>query len=232
VWEIQVESRRTSPSLPNPFSLTARIQGVTVSPPVVELASVPAGVATPVTWTVTNRFGPVRVLGRGGPLGSVVTARPTIANGAHQTYTVVVPAGATRLTVSTGNASDPRADLDLSVFRGATRVGRSAGSTSEETVTLTNPVAATYTVDVHAFAVPAGTMAYDYRDLYIQPALGSVAASATALSLGTGASGTITGSVTALAAPPAGRRLYGEMSVVTDEGAVVGLCAVTIGTVT
>ena len=45
---------------------------------------------------------------------------------------------------------------------------------------------------------------------------------ATAVSLANGATATITGSVTADAAPAAGRQLFGEMTVVTDEGAVVG----------
>ena len=40
VWEIEVESRRTSPALVNPFNLTARIQGVTVDPATVDLPSV------------------------------------------------------------------------------------------------------------------------------------------------------------------------------------------------
>ena len=37
IWEIEVESRRTSPALNNPFQISARIQGVTVEPAVVEL---------------------------------------------------------------------------------------------------------------------------------------------------------------------------------------------------
>ena len=85
VWEIEVESRRTSPALVNPFNLTARIQGVTVEPATVELPSVEAGVPSPVTWTVTNNFGPVTVSGEGGPLGSAFVQRPTIADGEQQT---------------------------------------------------------------------------------------------------------------------------------------------------
>ena len=42
---------------------------------------------------------------------------------------------------------------------------------------------------------------------------------------------TISGSVTAEAAPAAGRQLFGEMVVVTDEGAVVGRGNVSIGSV-
>jgi hypothetical protein len=232
VWEIEVESRRTSPALSNPFQISARIQGVTVSPAVVELPSVTAGVPAPVTWTLTNDFGPVQVHGRGGSLGSSFSARPSIAAGELDVYEVVVPAGATRLDVSIGNTSDPAADLDLYVLRNGVRVGQAADGDSEEAVSLTNPAAGTYTVQVDGFAVPAGTTAYDYRDVFYSPALGSVDAPATTVTLANGASTTITGSVTALVAPAAGRQLLGEMAVVTDEGAVVGRGAVRIGAVT
>ncbi|HEU4422892.1 MAG TPA: S8 family serine peptidase [Pilimelia sp.] len=233
VWEFEVESRRTSPVLSNPFSLTARIQGVTVEPPLVELPSVTQGVPSPVSWTVTNQFGPVNVSGRGGPLGSSFTARPTIADAEHQTFEVVVPAGATRLTVTIGNPSDLAADLDLFVRRSnGALVGQSADGDSEESVTVANPVADVYTVEVDGFEVPAGTTAYDYLDVFFSPALGSVDVAGAVVPLGPGASTTINGTVTALAAPPAGRKLFGEMAVVTDEGAVVGTGAVSIGSVT
>ena len=101
-------------------------------------------------------------------------------------------------------------------------VGQSADGDSEESVTIANPAAGTYTVEVDGFAVPAGTTAYDYRDVFFSPALGSVDVPASVVTLGPGASTPITGSVTALAAPAAGRQLFGEMTVVTDEGAVVG----------
>ena len=54
----------------NPFKLDAKIQGVTVEPSEVHLASVTAGEATAVSWNVTNSFGPVTVTGQGGPLSA------------------------------------------------------------------------------------------------------------------------------------------------------------------
>jgi hypothetical protein len=111
-------------------------------------------------------------------------------------------------------------------------VGQAADGDSEEAVSLANPAAGTYTVQVDGFAVPAGTTEYDYRDVFYSPALGSVDAPAATVLLENGASATITGSVTALVAPAAGRQLLGEMAVVTDEGAVVGRGAVRIGAVT
>ncbi len=232
IWEIEVESRRTSPALNNPFQISARIQGVTVEPAVVELPSVTAGEPTPVTWTLTNDFGPVTVQGQGGPLGSSFTDRPTISTGETDTFTVEVPAGATRMEVSIGNTSDPAADLDLYVYRDGVLVGQDADGDSEESVALDNPPAGTYTVEVDGYDVPAGTTEYDYRDVFYSPALGSVDVTSGPVTLANGASATVTGSVTALVAPPAGRQLFGEMTVVTDEGAVIGRGSVQIGSVT
>ncbi|NJC74241.1 S8 family serine peptidase [Planosporangium thailandense] len=231
IWEFEVEARRTSPALNNPFSLTARVQGVTVNPAVVQLPSVPAGQPSAVSWTVKNTFGPVKVSGQGGPLGSAATARPTIKPGESQTYTVVVPAGATKLDVKIGNPSDPGADLDLYVRRNGAVVGQSADGDSEEEVVLTNPAPGTYQVQVVGYAAPTGSTQYDYRDVFYSPSLGSVSVPNTAVSLANGASAAIAGTVTAQQAPTAGRQLFGEMTVVTDEGAVVGRGNVQIGAV-
>ncbi|MGW4943892.1 S8 family serine peptidase [Actinoplanes sp. NPDC004185] len=231
VWELEVESRRTSPSLRNPYELTAKVQGVTVQPATVELPSVTAGAATPVTWTVKNNFGPLRLTATGGPLGSAKSARPTIEDGASQEYTVEVPAGAQRLDVAIGNVSDPAADLDLTVSLAGQQVAASADGDSEESVSIPNPAAGTYTVVVDGYAVPSGSTQYDYRDVFLSPALGAMTVPATVLTLANGATATVTGSVTAAAAPAAGRNLFGEMTLITDEGAVVGRGTVSIGAV-
>lgn len=231
VWEIEVEARRTSPALDNPFTLQARVQGVKVEPAVVQLPSVTAGTPAPVSWNLTNTFGPVQVTGVGGPLSSVRAERPTITVGTTQEYTVDIPAGTTSFSARIGNTSDLGADLDLFVFRGATEVGRSADGDSEEAVTLLNPVAGTYRVVVDGYAVAAGGTAYDYRDSFASPALGSLSAPNTPLSLANGATATLTGSVTALSTPSAGRELYGDMAVTTIEGAVVGRGSVEINAV-
>ena len=232
VWEIEVESRRTSPTLENPFQLTARIQGVAVEPATVELPSVAAGVATPVTWTVQNEFGPVKVSGEGGPLGSARVNRPSIADQAVQTYEVEVPAGASRLDVAIGNPSDLSADLDLTVRRDGAVVGQSADGDSEEAVSIANPAPGVYEVEVVGYSVPAGTTQYDYRDVFYSASLGAVSAPATQATLAYGGSTSFTGAVTAQSAAAPGRELFGELRVVTDEGAVVGRGNVVIGAVT
>ncbi|MEV0805087.1 S8 family serine peptidase [Micromonospora sp. NPDC050200] len=233
VWEIEVEARRTSPSLNNPFQLQARVQGVQVEPAVIELPSVTAGTPTEVTWDLANTFGPVAVTGQGGPLASVHAERPTIAEGAQQEYTVTVPAGTTSFTARIGNTANLGADLDLSVFLGATRVGRSADGDSEEAVTLTNPAAGTYRVVIDGYAVdgPGTSTAYDYRDSFSAPSLGTLSAPTTPLPLDNGDTATLTGTVTALSAPTAGRELYGDLAVTTTEGAVVGRGSVSVGAV-
>ena len=90
----------------------------------------------------------------------------------------------------------------------------------------------TYTAVVDGYSVPSGSTAYDYLDVYFSPALGSITAPATVVSLPNGASTTISASVTAAAPAPAGRDLFGEVAVMTDEGAVVGRGSVVIGSVT
>lgn len=232
IWELEVEARRTTPSLVNPYELTAAVQGVTVDPATQTLASVKANEPTPVSWKVTNNFGAVTVTPKGGNLGSAVSERKTIANLASQEFTVVVPAGAERLTATIGKTSDLGADLDLFVYRGSTLVGQSADGDSEESVTLTNPVAATYTVVVDGYAVPAGTTQYDYFDVFVSSSLGTLAVPATPVDLAAGASTTVTGSLTAKTAPAAGRKLFGEMNVLSPAGAVLGTGQVFVGSVT
>ncbi|WP_428961894.1 S8 family serine peptidase [Micromonospora fluostatini] len=233
VWEIEVESRRTSPTLNNPFHIRARIQGVSLSPATVELPSVTAGQPTPVNWELTNSFGPVSVTGQGGPLVSAHTERPTITDGDLQEYTVEVPAGATTFTARIGNTANPGADLDLFVYRGTTLVGQQADGDSEEAVTITNPAPGTYRVVVDAYSVdgPGTSTAYDYRDSFSAPSLGTLSAPSTPLRLTQLATATLTGTVTALSTPAAGRELQGELTVVTTEGAVVGRGAVAIDAV-
>ncbi|MGI5214229.1 S8 family serine peptidase [Plantactinospora sp. CA-290183] len=231
IWEIEVESRRTSPLLENPYQLQARIQGVEIEPSTVELPSVVAGEATPVTLTVTNEFGPVVVTGSGGPLGSAVDTRPTIAQDEAKTYEVVIPAGASRFEAAIGNTADAGADLDLYVFKDGVRLAYDADGDSEEAVSIANPAAGTYEVVVEGYSVPAGTTEFDYRDVFFSTALGTVSAPPTYTSLAHRESTTITGSVTALSGAAAGRQLSGELRVVTVEGAVVGTATVSIGTV-
>ncbi len=215
VWEFTVESRRTSPLLDNPFRLDTTLVGVTVA-----AATATVTVSQPATFTLRNAFAPVVAKAQGSDLGSSFRARPTIADKATQTYTVAVPEGAETFTATIGRPSDLGADLDLTVT--GPRSGQSADGDSEESVTISSPPAGTYTVTVEGYAVPAGTTAYDYVDVYLSPRLGSLVVTDEFALRPTGATWTVLGRVVGAQPAPAGRALFGRVSAVTPEGVVLG----------
>ncbi|CAM5382237.1 MULTISPECIES: S8 family serine peptidase [Streptomyces] len=234
VWEVEVESRRTSPLLDNPYRLDVTVLGAAFDP---ETVTVPeAKVGTPVTasWKVTNTYAALDGKLVGGPLGSAKTARPAVKEGETQTSTVEVPAGVASLDVAIGRVSDTAADLDLMVYDASGReVGKSAGSDSEEAVSVPSPAAGTYTIEVVGYSVPSGSTDYDYRDVFFSTALGSVTVDGSApVKLGTGASATVTGQVTAAAQAPAGREFFGRVQLVNARGTVAGSGSVKIEKVT
>lgn len=232
VWEIEVESRRTSRTLNNPYRLTAAVQTVSVTPETVELPSVAKGDPAEVAWSLRNRLAPVTVTGEGGTLGSAATRRPTIAQGQTQEFEVVVPAGASRLEASIGSPGDLGADLDLYVLLDGGVVDYSADGDSEESVTLADPEPGTYTVFVDGYVVPAGTTKYDYRDVFVTDELGTLTVDGEPVDLATGESVDLTGRLVALEEPADGRQLFGELLVRSDEGAVVGRGSLVVGDVT
>ncbi|MER5875590.1 S8 family serine peptidase [Streptomyces sp. NPDC001910] len=234
VWEIEVEARRTSPLLDNPYKLDVAVLGAAFDPAVVTVPEAKVGVPSTVSWKVTNKFAAIDGKLKGGPLGSSKSTRPTIAEGATQTTTVEVPAGAASLDVSIGNVSDTAADLDLTVYDAAgTVVGQSADGDSEEAVSIASPAAGTYTVEVAGYSVPSGSTAYDYLDVFFSSALGTVTVDdSTPVKLATGASATVSGSVTAAAAAPEGREFFGQVQLVNAHGTVAGTGSVKIEKVT
>ena len=236
VWELVMEARRTSDVKEAPFGLTATVLGTAITPNPDVVSS--ATIGTPLTrnYTVSNQLAGFtgRLVG-GGALASTQTQRPTIGNLASQTFDVTVPAGVTSYTVRTGNAADLRADIDLLVFRCAPAcvlVGASGGSTAVEQVTLSNPVAALYRIEVDGFSVPSGSTAYDLVDSYVQPALGSLTSNDVDASHPSGSSWSPTATLTVSAEPGAGRKLTGTLSVQTDAGVTVGSGSLTVDTVT
>ncbi|MFF7276714.1 S8 family serine peptidase [Streptomyces griseorubiginosus] len=233
VWEIEVESRRTSPLLDNPYKLDVAVYGAVFDPETVTVPEAKVGTPATASWKVTNTLAAIDGKLAGGPLGSSKTARPTIAEGATQTTTVEVPAGAKSLDVAIGNVSDVSADLDLTVYDAAGAVvGQSADGDSEEAVSVASPAAGTYTIEVVGYSVPAGSTAYDYQDVFFSSALGTVTVADTPVKLATGASTTVSGSVTALAPAPEGREFFGQVSLVNARGTVAGLGNVKIEKVT
>ncbi|WP_030934505.1 S8 family serine peptidase [Streptomyces sp. NRRL S-646] len=234
VWEIEVESRRTSPLLDNPYKLDVAVLGAAFDPQTVTVPEAKVGSPAAVSWKVTNKLAALDGKLVGGPLGSSKTARPTIKQGETQTTTVEVPAGAKSLDVAIGNVSDASADLDLTVKNAAgTVVGTSADGDSEEAVSIASPAAGTYTIEVAGYSVPSGSTAYDYRDVFFSAALGTVTVDESVpVKLGTGDSATVSGSVTAAAAAPEGREFFGQVQLVNAHGTAAGTGSVKIEKVT
>ncbi|WP_406727533.1 S8 family serine peptidase [Streptomyces sp. GD-15H] len=230
VWEIEVESRRTSPLLDNPYKLDVAVLGAAFDPETVTVPEAKVGTPTAASWKVTNRFAALDGKLVGGPLGSAKSDRPTISTGDTHITTVVVPEGAASLDVAIGNVTDTAADLDLAVKdKNGTVVARSADGDSEESVSIAKPAAGTYTVEVAGYSVPAGSTEYDYRDVFFSATLGEVTVDGSApVKLGTGASTTVSGSVTAVAAAPEGREFFGRVQLVNARGTVAGVGSVTI----
>ncbi|MEV7128860.1 S8 family serine peptidase [Streptomyces sp. NPDC093260] len=230
VWEIEVEARRTSPLLDNPYKLDVTVLGAAFDPATVTVPEARVGSPATASWTVTNKYAALDGKLVGGPLGSAKSARPTVKSGEKQTTTVTVPEGAQSLDVAIGGVSDKSADLDLTVYnaKGA-QVAQSADGDSEEAVSIAKPAAGVYTIEVAAYSVPSGSTEYDYRDVFFSPALGAVTVDdAAPVKLGTGAVATVTGTVTAAAAAPEGREFFGQVQLVNARGTVAGLGSVRI----
>ncbi|WP_307624110.1 S8 family serine peptidase [Streptomyces sp. V3I7] len=234
VWEIEVEARRTSPLLDNPYKLDVSVLGAAFDPETVTVPEAKVGTPAPASWKVTNHYAALDGKLVGGPLGSAKNARPTIAQGATQTTTVAVPEGAASLDVVIGGVSDNAADLDLTVKNAAgTVVGQSADGDSEEAVHLDSPAAGTYTIAVVGYSVPSGSTAYDYQDVFFASTLGTVTVDDSApVKLGTGDSATVTGSATAAAVAPEGREFFGQVQLVNARGTVAGAGSMKIEKVT
>ncbi|MZD10202.1 S8 family serine peptidase [Streptomyces sp. SID5785] len=235
VWEIEVEARRTSPLLDNPYTLDVAALGAAFDPAVQTLPEAKVGTPAAVAWKVTNNFAAIDG-GKlqGGPLGSSKSTRPTIQSGDTQTTTVEVPEGAEKLDVSIGNVSDQAADLDLTVYdKDGNQVAQSADGDSEESVSIAKPAAGTYTVEVAGYSVPSGSTEYDYVDVFYSASLGTVKVDdASPVDLANGASTDVSAEVTAAAAAPEGREFFGQVQLLNERGVPAGVGNVRIEKVT
>ncbi|MEV6164134.1 S8 family serine peptidase [Streptomyces sp. NPDC052052] len=233
VWEIEVEARRTSPLLDNPYTLDVSLLGATFDPAVQTLAEAKVGTPAAVNWTVTNNSGDLEGTLKGGSLGSAKVATPSIQTGDVQEYTVTIGEGVEKLDVAIGGTSDTNADIDLYLYKGDTVVAKSTTAGSEEAVSLTNPAAGEYTVVIDGYDVPAGTTTYNYRDVYYTPSLGTITADESkAVNLANGASAQISAEVSVAGAAPEGRQFFGEVHLVNSHGTAAGTGSVVIEKVT
>ncbi|MEU8526122.1 MULTISPECIES: S8 family serine peptidase [Streptomyces] len=234
VWEIEVESRRTSPDLDNPFKLDVSVLGANFDPAVQTVAEAKVGTPAAVEWTVTNKFAGIEGKLKGGSLGSAKVETPTIQHHEQQTRTVTIGEGVERLDVAIGNTSDKAADLDLTVLLNGKQVGQSADGDSEESVSLAKPAAGTYTIVVDGYSVQAaGGTTFDYKDVYYSASLGSVQVDAAkTYPLANGGSAKVGAEVLVAGAAPEGRQFFGEVQLVNARGTVAGAGSVVIGKVT
>ncbi|MER5744115.1 S8 family serine peptidase [Streptomyces sp. NPDC002225] len=233
VWEIEVEARRTSPLLDNPYKLDVSLLGATFDPAVQTIAEAKIGTPAAVSWKATNVSGDLEGSLKGGSLGSANVEKPSIKTGDTQEFTVTLGEGVEKLDVAIGNTSDANADLDLYVYLGDKAVGKSTTAGSEEAVSLAKPAAGTYTIVIDGYDVPAGTSTYDYRDVYYAPSLGTIKVDESkAVKLANGASTQIAAEVVAAGAAPEGRQFFGEVHLVNSRGTAAGTGSVVIEKVT
>jgi subtilisin family serine protease len=236
VWEVTVEARRTSDADAAQFTLTMSILGATVSPNPDVIAAATIGVPVARSYTATNLFGAFTGRMVGTTLGSAKRGVFNIADGAQQQYATTVTSGTTSFRATIGGASDPAADLDLFVFNctagPCVLAGQSADGDSEESVTIANPAAGTWVVLIDGFAVPAGTTDYNYVDVFVNPAFGSVSVTDANALRPAASSWTAPASVTANVAPEAGRVLLGNVQVRTDTNVLIGSADVVVESVT
>ncbi len=229
VWEVTVEARRTSDTAWAPYTLTASLYGVAVSPNPDVIADATVGVPVARSYSLQNNFASFTGQAVGSPLGSARRGVFTIANHTQQEYTTNIPAGSTSFRATIGGPSDPAADLDLFVYQCSdsscttrTLRGQSADGDAEESVTIANPAAGTWLVLIDGFSVPSGSTTYNYVDIFANAGLGSVAVNDANAPRPSGSSWTVPGFVTAGAVPEAGRVLLGAVNVMTDAGVKVG----------
>ena len=239
VWEVTVEARRTSDVQSAPFTLTASLYGVAITPNPDVIPNATVGVPVARSYSFQNNFATFTGNAVGSNLGSARRGVFTIADHEQQTYNTTIPAGTTSFRATIGNSSDAAADLDLFVYQCTdpscavkTERGRSADGDSEESVTIPNPAAGTWQVLIDGFAVPSGSTTYNYVDVFANAGLGTVAVTDPVAPHPGGSSWTAPGSVTAGAVPEAGRVLLGTVSVVTDGGFTVGSADVVVEHVT
>ncbi|MFI1400022.1 S8 family serine peptidase [Streptomyces sp. NPDC020681] len=232
VWEIEVESRRTSPLLDNPYKLDVALLGATFDPAVKTLPEAKVGTPAAVDWKVTNGFAAIDGKLAGGSLGSAKVTRPSIKHAESQESTVTIGEGVERLDVAIGGVSDTNADLDLSVFLNGVLVGQAADGDSEEAVSLDKPAAGTYTIVVDGYSVPAGTTEYDYRDVFFAASLGEVKVGSSPVKLANGATAQVSAEVVVGGAAPEGRQFFGEVQLLNGRGTVAGAGSVVIEKVT
>ena len=254
-WEIAVAASRsqtftTAPPPPatpvtrplaDTATFTARATAYKVTLDPTSWTQDPTTVGTTYTkaFTAKNEFAAGNMIATGSSLASTREVHASIASGgALQEYAITVPAGATNLTVTIGNASDLQADLDLYLYNCTSGtcvlVRQGTGSTANESVSFPNPTAGAWRAVVDPFSVPAGSTTYTYSDAFANPAYGSVTTDDVLANRGSGTSWNFTASAKANVAAESGRFFRGSVNVRLDSatGAILSTAIVELRGVT
>src|SRR5699024_94023 len=113
-----------------------------------------------------------------------------------------------------------------------TLAGSSANGDSEEAVTVADPAAGSWRVEIYAYSVPSGSTEYDYLDTYAVDGLGVVDVADEPAEHATGESWTAPATVTVTGQPGEGRVLRGVLRVRNDADLQVGSTEVLVESVT
>ena len=227
VWEVVIINQNTGADGVHlqrqpaaTFDLSAQVFGVDV-----QAGSAPSNsreVESRMTIDFTNRFAAFKGGIAETPLGSAYSDRPVLtANGHPQIYDINVADGASTLSVTIGQPSDPSADLDLYLYDCSGEkciiMAHSLASNSEETVTVNNPKAGKWKAVIDPFSVPSGQATCEYLDVFTHPLFGSLSSSTVSATheLGSRWSEEI---VTRVGAPMKGpRKIVGMLNVLSPE---------------
>ena len=235
VWEIDIEASRSAPTAVSNASFTASELGVSASPSSWTVTGAQTGQQYTQHFSFTNTLGSFTGSATGTALGTAFSATPTATQPAPgsadptQQFEIAVPAGATNLSVQVGNPAEPNTDLDLYLFDpSGNLVKQSASSSANESVSVDNPVAGTYTAVVDDFAVGgSGTTTYDYLDVIALPGLGQITTNDPVAPHAAGSTWSADASVTPLGSAGTGRFLLGYVQV-TSGGVVIGRVPVSL----
>jgi NAD+ kinase len=145
---------------------------------------------------------------------------------------VATPTGSTAYSFSAGGpiVSPNVEGLLVSAAAAHSSFNRSLMLSPDEQLQLdVLPTSGRLAIEVDGYDIPSGSTAYDYRDAFRAPGLGSLSVAGGAVVLATDEAVGLTGSLTANATAAAGRRLFGEMQLLTAEGASLGTGTVLVG---
>jgi hypothetical protein len=198
IWEIRLsdiadtrefdwrQAKKTEPVPPTKGKLTVSALAVEIataeSPNTVtpEEAEGELGHATdaPGDVWITNRMAGFTGGAVTTAVGSAKRKRPKIGQGEQQIFEVEVLPGSTALAAAVRNVSDPEADLDLYVFNCTDEECEAArvdgGPDGDEAVYIPAPSAGVWKIVVDGFSVPGETVAFDYLDVVLNPAYGTM----------------------------------------------------------